>query len=49
MAQTAGIDPVGLSGHSTRVGAQDMVGARLDVGEVMVAEGITQTSGQRTK
>ena len=40
MATAAGLDPVGLSGHSTRVGgAQDMVGAGLDVGEVMVAGG----------
>ncbi len=40
MAKAAGLDPVGLSGHSTRVGgAQDMVGAGLDVAEVMQASG----------
>jgi len=40
MATTAGLDPVGLSGHSTRVGAaQDQVAAGLDVAEVMQAGG----------
>ena len=40
LAKAAGLDPVGLSGHSTRVGgAQDMVGAGLDVAEVMQASG----------
>ena len=39
-AQRAGVDPAGLSGHSTRVGAaQDMIGAGLEIGEVMQAGG----------
>ncbi|MGE0736613.1 MAG: site-specific integrase [Alphaproteobacteria bacterium] len=36
----AGIDPAGIGGHSTRVGAaQDMVAAGLEVGEIMQAGG----------
>ena len=39
-ARRAGVDPAGLSGHSTRVGAaQDMIGAGLEIGEVMQAGG----------
>ena len=40
LAINAGIEPQKISGHSTRVGAcQNMIGAGLDVGEVMQAGG----------
>ncbi len=40
MAKAAGLDPSGLSGHSTRIGAaQDMVGGGLDIAEIMQAGG----------
>jgi integrase len=40
MALRAGVDPAGISGHSTRVGAaHDMVAHGLEIGEVMQAGG----------
>ncbi len=39
-AKAAGVDPAGLSGHSSRVGAaQDLVAADLGIAEVMQAGG----------